>query len=268
LLGVTPISPDRIPLPIALAIPITPLVYPGWRVRREGMKVRNRDEEFPSFIRALGAVESVKQASTGSVLQSLRQKDFGSLTGNVDALYKRLNMRIDNVRSWELFAAETGSYLIQKFGDMYVVARQMGGDPKLLGKIISDNINEVLKVREKRQQAATTITGVLYGITATSVFSFFIGLEVVEIMIEITDGMDINQEVAGDLLHTGQYDLVTMEYLLIVMIFVNAVLSAIMIRVIDRDHIVSGLVHVVFMTWLGAIIASLTQYVVDFVISV
>jgi len=60
-----------------VAIPVTPLLLPGWRMRQEEQKVKVRDGEFPSFIRALGAVESVKQTSTGSVLESLRRKDFG-----------------------------------------------------------------------------------------------------------------------------------------------------------------------------------------------
>ncbi|WP_137289326.1 archaellar assembly protein FlaJ [Natronorubrum halophilum] len=271
LVGAVPL-PAEVPVPILLATPVTPLLYPGWRMRQEEQKVKVRDGEFPSFIRALGAVESVKQTSTGSVLESLRKKDFGALTDNIDALYKRLNMRIDNVQSWRLFAAETGSYLIQKFGDMYVVGRQMGGDPKELGKVISQNQNEVLKVREQRQQATTTLVGVLYGITAASVFAFFIGLEVVEIMIDITGEMNLDQgdasNIAGSFLHTSQYNLVVIEYLLIATIFINALLSAIMIRMTDRGHIISGLVHFVFMSWLGAIIAVVTQYVVNFVISV
>ncbi len=277
LLGYVPIASDRIPLPIMAAIPVTPLLYPGWKMRQEEERVKVRDGEFPSFIRALGAVESVKQTSTGSVLESLRKKDFGALTPNIDALYKRLNMRIDNIRSWRLFAAETGSYLIQKFGDMYVVGRQMGGDPQVLGNVISKNQNEVLKVREKRQQATTTLLGVLYGITAASVFAFFIGLEVVDIMMDITTEMELGQEAAGEgtgvsggnvansLMHTEQYNIVAIEYLLIVTVLINAMLSAIMIRITDRGHMISSLVHFVLLTWLGAIIATATQYVVNFV---
>lgn len=267
LLGILPIAADRIPLPILAAIPVTPLLLPGWRMRQEEERVKDRDAEFPSFIRALGTVEGVKQTSTGNVLESLRRKDFGALTANVDALYKRLNMRIDNVRSWRLFAAETGSYLIQKFGDMYVVGRQMGGDPKVLGNVISKNQNEVLKVREKRQQATTTLIGVLYGITASSVFAFFIGLEIVEIMMDITAEMNMDEmnSAAGSFMHTEQYNLVAIEYLLILTILINAMLSSIMIRITDRGHMISSLVHFVFMTWLGALVAVSTQYIVNFV---
>ncbi|ELY68251.1 archaellar assembly protein FlaJ [Natrinema versiforme] len=269
-LGFVPPIADRVPLPIMAAIPVTPLLLPGWRMRQEEQKVKVRDGEFPSFIRALGAVESVKQTSTGSVLESLRRKDFGALTDNVDALYKRLNMRIDDIRSWRLFAAETGSYLIQKFGDMYVIGRQMGGDPQVLGQVISENQNEVLKVREQRQQATMTLIGVLYGITAAAVFSFFVGLEVVEIMMNITNEMNLQEQsdVAGSLLNTEQYNIQTIEYLLILTILINAALSAVMIRITDRGHMISALVHFVIMTWLGAVIAVITQYVVNVVISV
>ncbi|WP_226039381.1 archaellar assembly protein FlaJ [Natrinema sp. DC36] len=270
LFGIVPGIASRVPLPIMVAIPVTPLLLPGWRMRQEEQKVKVRDGEFPSFIRALGAVESVKQTSTGSVLESLRRKDFGALTDNVDALYKRLNMRIDDIRSWRLFAAETGSYLIQKFGDMYVVGRQMGGDPKVLGQVISENQNEVLKVREQRDQATMTLIGVLYGITAAAVFSFFVGLEVVEIMMEITGEMDLQEQSSftGGLLSTEQYDIQVIEYLLLLTIVINAALSAIMIRLTDRGHIISALVHFVFLTWLGAVIAVITEYVVGIAISV
>lgn len=270
LFGIVPGIATRVPLPIMVAIPVTPLLLPGWRMRQEEQKVKVRDGEFPSFIRALGAVESVKQTSTGSVLESLRRKDFGALTDNIDALYKRLNMRIDDIRSWRLFAAETGSYLIQKFGDMYVVGRQMGGDPKVLGQVISENQNEVLKVREQRDQATMTLIGVLYGITASAVFSFFVGLEVVEIMMEITGGMDLEGQsnFTGGLLNTEQYNIQIIEYLLLLTIVINAALSAIMIRITDRGHIISALVHFVFLTWLGAVIAVITEYVVSMAISV
>ncbi|MDG5758816.1 archaellar assembly protein FlaJ [Natronococcus sp. A-GB1] len=281
--GFVPVPDLDVPLPILLALPVTPLLYPGWRMRREEQKVKIRDGEFPSFVRTLGAVESVKQTSTSSVLSSLRHKDFGALTANIDALYKRLNMRIDGVRSWRLFAAETGSYLIQKFGDMYVVGRRMGGDPKLLGQLISKNYNQVLKVREQRQQETMTLIGVLYGITAASVFAFFIGLEIVDIMMDITTEMELDDtedpesNVAGGptpgdftdgLLHTEQYNIAAIEYLLSFTILLNAALSAVIIRLTDRGHPISGLVHFVLLTWVGAVVAAATQYLVEFVVAV
>jgi flagellar protein FlaJ len=261
-LGYTPLARDVLPLPVYLAIPTTPMLIPGLAMRREGQKVTDRDREFPAFIRALGSVESVKQTSTANVLESLRHKDFGSLTDNVDNLYKRLRTRIDVEGSWRLFAAETGSYLIHKFGDMYVVGRRMGGEPRQLGGIISANINEVLRVREQRQQATRTFIGVVYGITAAALFSAFIGLEIAEQMLSIADGLGgQNGDLIGSLFSTGNYDIALMEFLLLVVVLLNAVLSALMIRVIDRGHFVSALTHFVFLTWTGALVATATQMV-------
>ena len=261
-LGYTPLARDVLPLPVYLAIPTTPMLIPGLAMRREGQKVTDRDREFPAFIRALGSVESVKQTSTANVLASLRLKDFGSLTDNVDNLYKRLRTRIDVEGSWQLFAAETGSYLIHKFGDMYVVGRQMGGDPRQLAAVISANLNEVLRVREQRQQATRTFTGVVYGITAAALFSAFIGLEIAEQMLSIADGLGgQNGDLIGSLFSTGNYDIGLMKFLLLVVVLLNAVLSALMIRVIDRGHFVSALTHFVFLTWTGALVATATQMV-------
>jgi flagellar protein FlaJ len=267
LMGYAPIRSDILPLPVMVALPVTPLIIPGWSVRQEESRVYDRDEAFPSFIRALGAVESVKQSSTGSVLQSLRKKDFGPLTKNIDNLYKRLNMRIDTTRSWHLFAAETGSFLIQKFGDMYVEGRRMGGEPKLLGQVISRNHSEVMKLREQRKQATMTLIGVLYGLTAASVFAFFVGLETVEMLITITDEMgDLGR--MSFLLTTADYDLQLLEFLVLLTVVLNAMLSSLMVRVSDRGHQISGYVHFVALTWTGAITAVVTQMVVDALITV
>ncbi|MFC7235572.1 archaellar assembly protein FlaJ [Halosegnis marinus] len=262
-LGFTPLAPDTLPRPIYLAIPTTPLLLPGLAMRREERKVTDRDAGFPSFIRALGGVESVKQTSTANVLETLRTKDFGALTPNVNNLYKRLRTRIDAEGAWTLFAAETGSYLIQKFGDMYVVGRRMGGDPRRLGQVISTNINEVLRVREQRQQASTTFIGVVYGITAASMFSAFIGLEIAGQMLTITSEIaSQNGEFVDSLFSTGNYDIEVMEFLLLCVVLLNALLSSLMIRLTDRGHFVNALPHFVGLTWAGTVVAAVTQRVV------
>jgi flagellar protein FlaJ len=257
-----------LPVPLFLAIPFTPLLLPGLVMRRAEARVKNRDEEFPSFIRALGSVESVKQSSTGSVLKSLRNKDFGSLTGAIDALYKRLAMRIDSGLSWRYFAAETGSYLIQKFSEMYTVGRRMGGEPEQLGQLIDQNMTEVLKLRQKRTQETGTIIGVIYGITATSTFAFFVGLEVVKVLREVTGDMELQQTGLGGLLNAQVYNIPEIQFMLFVTVLINAFLSSMMIRVVDRGHSMNALPHFVIQTWMAAIIAVVTRYMVSGLINV
>ena len=259
----------RLPMPVVAVLPLTPLLFPGVIIRREEAAIKERDEEFPSFIRALGAAESAKQTTTTAVLKDLRKKDFGSLTTDINNLYKRLNLRIEPARAWRYFAADTQSYLIQKFSEMYLVGRQMGGEPKQLGEIISSNMNEVLQLRERRDQETVTLIGVLYGITAASTFALFIGLTIVQILSDMAVDLSANGAAGvGQLLSTASYNLPLIEFFLIVVILFNAVLSSLMIRTLDGGHKINAYLHLVILAWLGALIAVLTEAVVTAVLNV
>ncbi|PSP54581.1 flagellar assembly protein FlaJ [Halobacteriales archaeon QS_1_67_19] len=263
LLGETGIDPESIPLPFYAALPTTPLLIPGFVARREEEQIKERDDEFTNFIRALGATESAKQSTTTKVLESLRGKDFGALTENVGDLYKRLNMRIEPMLAWRHFTADSRSYLIQKFSEMYLIGRQMGGDPKRLGELISSNMNEVLQLRERRAQSTVTLIGVLYGISAASTFAFFIGLEIVTVMADLSVGLNTNQFDFGSIIHTDVYDVQTIEYLLLIIVLLNAVLSSLMIRIADGGHKVNSYMHFVILAWTSSVVAVFTRIVVS-----
>jgi flagellar protein FlaJ len=257
-----------VPIPILMSAPLTPLAIPGILARRQENSIKGRDSEFPGFIRALGSSESAKQATTSAVLRTLRKKDFGTLSPDVERLYTRLKMRIEPVKAWFYFTAESGSYLIQKFSEMYLVGRQMGGSPKQLGELISRNMNEVLQLRRQRQQATVTLIGVLYGITASAAFAFFIGLEVVEILVSISAQMDLTGTNVGTIIHAGVYDVPTIEYLLTLIILFNALLSSLMIRVVDGGHKANSYLHFVALAWIGSILAVVTSHLAGALISV
>lgn len=260
---------DSLPEPLYLALPLTPLLLPGIVLRHEEGLITDRDGEFPSFIRALGASESAKRSTTSDVLSTLRTKDFGPLTDEIDDLYKRLNMRLDPALAWRYFATDSRSYLIQKFSEMYLVGREMGGSPRRLGELISTNMSEVNQLREQRRQAATTLVGLLYGITAASAFAFFIGLEVVAILSGMDIDMTATQQLGlGQLIHTEVYDIDLIRYLLLVVILFNALLSAIMIRTVDGGNKANSFIHFVLLTWLGCLTAVVTTRLVDLFLNV
>ena len=263
--GVTPIGPPirnvmfDLPVPLLIATPITPLAIPGLVARHHENDIKERDDEYPGFIRALGASESAKQSTTRAVLESLREKDFGVLSREIDRLYVRLNMRVGPDRSWFFFTAEASSYLIQKFSEMYLVGRQMGGEPKQLGELISTNMNEVLKLRRQRQQATVTLIGVLYGITAAASFAFFIGLEVVEILATFSSDLNLAQFEFGQIIYAGVYNIPMIEYLLSLVILFNGLLSSLMIRMVDGGHKANSYLHFVVLVWIGCGAAILTS---------
>jgi len=259
---------EEVKLPLYVAVPVTPLLITGAVLRREEQAIAARDDEFPSFIRALGATESAKQSTTTDVLSTLREKDFGALSPAITQLYRRLNLRISTEGAWRAFSLDTRSYLIQKFSEMYLVGRHMGGDPKLLGELISTNMSAVNQLREKRRQAAVTFIGLLYGITAAATFAFFIGLEVVSILAEITADFGIDQLEVGKIVHPGAYNMPLIEFLLLIVVVFNAALSSQMIRTIDGGNPANGYIHFVLLTWLGSVTAIGTRIMVNAILSI
>ena len=264
-----PVVGTPMPLPLYAVIPITPLLIPGVVLYRQEKLVKARDDEYPSFIRALGTTESVKQSTSSDVLRTLREKDFGPLTENIDDLYKRLNMRIEPAEAWRYFTADCRSYLIQTFSEMYLIGREMGGDPQILGQLIGENMSEVNRLRQQRSQATTTLIGLLYGITAAATFAFFIGLEVVRILSD----MELELEDAGgfgaeQLINTEMYNIPLIEFMLIAVIMFSAMLSALMIRTVDGGHKVNTYLHFVAMAWIAALTAMLTRSVVGVFLAV
>jgi flagellar protein FlaJ len=153
---------------------------------------------------------------------------------------------------------------------MYLIGREMGGSPKLLGEVIAENMNQVLKLRTQRNQATTTLVGLLYGITAASTFAFFIGLQVVNLLSNMS--LDLQTESVnfdvGSLINTEVYNIPLIEFLLVVVIMFSAMLSALMIRTVDGGHKMNTYLHFVLMTWIGSIIAIATKVLVSAVINI
>jgi flagellar protein FlaJ len=259
---------DDVRLPLYVAVPVTPLLIPGVVLRSAEQSITARDTEFPSFVRALGATESAKQSTTSDVLETLRDKDFGALSPAITRLYRRLNVRISTEGAWAAFSRDTRSYLIQKFSEMYLVGRRMGGDPKQLGELISRNMNAVNQLREQRRQEAVTLIGLLYGITAAATFAFFIGLEIVAIMAELTADFGLQQMDIGQIVYPDAYDMPLIEYLLLTVVTFNAALSSQMIRTIDGGNPANGYIHFVLLTWLGAVTAIVTRELVGAILSI
>jgi flagellar protein FlaJ len=145
----------------------------------------------------------------------------------------------------------------------------MGGDPKMLGELIAGNMNKVLQLRQQRKQETTTLIGLLYGITAASTFAFFIGLQVVNILTEMslnlssTSGFD-----AASLINTSVYNIPLIEFLLIIIIVFSAMLSALMIRTLDGGHKMNSYMHFVILTWVGSLTAIFTKWMVSQFLSI
>lgn len=151
---------------------------------------------------------------------------------------------------------------------MYLIGRQMGGAPKHLGELISENMSEVLQLRQQRSQSASTLVGVLYGISAAATFAFFIGLGIVDVISGL--GLDFSNPAfdVGSIINTEVYDIETIKYLLVLTLLINASLSSLMTRVVDGGHKVNAYIHFVALTWISCVIGSVTLELVKSLLSV
>lgn len=254
----------KIETSIAVAMVFTPLVYTGYVARKIEKSIRRKDENFPAFIRSLGSSAGARGGVIDEALRALRAHDFGPLTKDVNNLYKMLVTRIDKITSWEIFSANTGSNLIQRFSVMFVEATNLGGKPEVIGDIIATNFHRIVSLRKKRTQSAGSLVGVLYGLTGGIGFTMYISLGVVGLMqdmfaaVEMPPGMSM-----GMVLYTNVGNIDTLANMVLAIMIGHSLMSAILIRIVDGGHMLSATIDFVIMVWISGASAVVTMAAVS-----
>lgn len=248
----------QLPLLVTVASVSTPLIYIGITVKREEDEVKRREDNFAAFMRALGTSVETRSSTTETILAKLRVHDFGILTKNIDDLYKRLMMRIDRVKAWKHFAAETGSDLIHKFSEIYIEGMRVGANPKEITYIISNNFQKLISLRKMRYQSANVLTGVLYIITAVVVFILYLSVAIIGLMSESFSMSGLGEEArAPQVINTEAINIQGMELILFLIVVTHIVISAVMVAVIGGGKKLTALTHIPVMLWIAAVIGTL-----------
>ncbi|HUV81811.1 MAG TPA: archaellar assembly protein FlaJ [archaeon] len=247
-----------LPITISLSIIITPLLFTGQVASREENRIKRKDTNFASFIRSLGSSAGARGGLINESLRQLTYHDFGPLTNDVTELYKRINTRVDKIKSWNYFAAGTGSNLIERFGTIFAEGTHIGGKPEIIGKIISDNFMHIVSLRRLRYDSSSSLVGILYGLTAGVAFTMFLSLSIVEVLnnifqdAAIPEGMDV-----GLYIGEGGMDVALLTTLLMGMMVLHSLLSSLLIRVVDGGHFFNIYTHFVGLMWVSSISAEL-----------
>lgn len=234
----------NIPVFAKFIISVQPLIIPSVIIFLAENKIDKAENQFSGFIRGLGSIESVKKTSTKNVLKSLKNKDFGALSDHIDDLYKRLLVSSKNTDSWKIFNAEINSYIIKKFSNMYVEAREMGGNPEEISKIVSENYRRLKKLRTQRSTTSYQLRGKLYGMTVAWSSVMFIVVNITEQIIEITSDLG-GGNLIGNILNSASYDIQMVRVLIYASITINILLVSIMIRISQRKRILGFTAHIV-----------------------
>lgn len=116
----------------------------------DDQNIIKRDAEFPTFIRSLGSVMGGKGATTTHALKDIDRKSLISLEPLISSVYSKLNLGLDEKRSWDRFLAESGSNLITKYLNIFRDACELGGKPDAVGSIIGSSMLEQVLLRERR----------------------------------------------------------------------------------------------------------------------
>ncbi len=253
----------HITIPLAIAFTITPLAYPGLYANLQEMEIKRKDDNFPSFIRTLGSTQEATGKVAVLALKKLSYHDFGPLTDNIRALYKRVAMRINRQRAWQLFGAETNSELISKFSEMFSEGTSAGGEPRAISRIISTNFSRLLSLRIEKFQTQGRITGILYGLAIAMTVILYLALFLVEGFFDMFKGVEPIQGFEFILLlQQNTFDLQLLSLLIIFLLVFHAVVSMAITRIIGGGHWVGGLTHLVGIMWMIAISAVITKYLI------
>ncbi|WP_457752875.1 archaellar assembly protein FlaJ [Thermococcus sp.] len=243
-----------IPEPFVIALILTPLIYAGKVIEKEEKSIFRKDENFAAFIRSLSSSLAASGSSLVMVLKYLSAHDFGSLTEDIKALYRRLAVRVDRERAWDFFIAGTGSWLVGIFSEIFREAIRMGAEPDYVGKVISRNFERLVRLRRKRQQSMASFIGIIYGLTGAFAFSLAASFQVAVSINNLFGKLQVPSEYIGDIIHvippTGMRFVL---YIMLALMVLHSLLSALSIKIADGGHLGMSLYYFVILLWIFAV---------------
>lgn len=241
-----------LPFTIIIGVTVAPLLVPGLLIKKAEANLERCDINYDAFVRSIGSTVETVGGTLDAALSKLVRHDFGPLTIHIRRLYRRLLTKIDKIKAWRFFAADTGSNLITKFNDMYVEGITLGGRPDVVGRFVSTNFVEMIILRKERAQAASAFNGILYGLGLSIVFTLALGVSVMGRLNTMFSDVILPESVPISLpLLTVAFDVKLAQICAIAILVTHSGASALFTRIVSGRHILTPLVHFVGIVWIG-----------------
>ncbi len=241
----------RLPFYFIISIVVTPLFVPGYVGSKAEKMVAKKDEMFGSFIRSLAGSAAARGNMIIEALKAIVLHDFGTLTVDIRALYRRLAYRINNLSSWKNFSADTGSHLIEVFSESFVESVELGANADKAGSVVADNFDRVIRLRKRRHASVTSYVGVLYGITGGLAFSLAIAFGVLQIINQVFSTFNVSSlNSFGIFVSQPQSSIFTIEAFIVAILLIHSFIAGTALKIADGGKVVHGLHHFVIMTWI------------------
>ena len=162
--------------------------------------VVRRDEDFATFIRGLGSIMGGKAITVGDALREVDKKSLVYLVPFINSVSSKINLGLDEARSWKKFIGETGSYLIYKYMNIFRDAVALGGSPDKIGKIVGSSMLEQVLLRRKRDMMVKGFVVLLVPMHAAMIAIFVFLFEILLSMSNaVTDVMNYFTEASSAL---------------------------------------------------------------------
>lgn len=113
-----------------------------------------RDEEFPNFIRGIGSIMGGKGAPMSQALGEVDKKSLETLSPQLQSVYSKLNLGLDEDLTWRRFIGECGSNFIYKYFSIFRDTVKMGGNAQKIGTVVADSMLEQVLMRKRRELAS------------------------------------------------------------------------------------------------------------------
>lgn len=253
---------------ILIAITLTPLLIPGIKVFIEEQNISRKERNFLSFLPALGSISTMRGGKINESVFYLSEKDYGVLTKHIKNLYRRLRTRIDDDSAWEWFGVDTCSNYIQRSCEMFREATYAAANPRVVSRMISENIRKIRDLRVKKLTIVNTsialFAGITFGISFAIYVSLIIGRHLNTIGSEIGDPFQgLEQRInIGAILHWVPPDVYNQNFLIIFLVLViNCFMLALTIRMLRGSHKMITLLYFVPFVWVVAITSLIVEIV-------
>lgn len=113
-----------------------------------------RDKEFPTFIRGVGSIQGGKGTTMAPAVKEVDKKSLINLEPLIDSVFSKLNLGLDEDRTWQRFINDGGSYLIYKYLNIYRDAVRLGGKADIVGPVVHDSMLDQVLLRDHRQSVS------------------------------------------------------------------------------------------------------------------
>jgi flagellar protein FlaJ len=244
------------------------LIIIGIKTFLEEQRISRKETSFLGFLPSLGSISSMKGGKINESVYFLSQKDYGILTKHLKNLYRRLRTRINDDDAWEWFGVDTGSNYVQRSGEMFREATFAAANPRVVSKMISENIRKIKNLRVKKLTIANTSIALFGGITFGISFSIYVSLVIGQHMNDVllntgdpTEGVEgVSNLGIGTILSYVSPELYENAFLIIFLVLlIHCFLLALTIKTIRGSHIYITFFYFVPFVWVVAITSILVK---------